>query len=117
MQQVFYICNMKKIVFTLLFLFSVSGIYAQVTYKTHTVEKGENLTQIAKKYYTTADDIRRLNPGIMNELSANQQIKVPDRDGAKLHEVQPKERSEERRVGKECRTRVTTWHNNKNKVA
>ena len=91
MQQVFYICNMKKIVFTLLFLFSVSGIYAQVTYKTHTVEKGENLTQIAKKYYTTADDIRRLNPGIMNELSTNQQIKVPDRDGAKLHEVQPKE--------------------------
>ncbi|HLV47291.1 MAG TPA: LysM peptidoglycan-binding domain-containing protein [Flavobacterium sp.] len=82
---------MKKIVFTLLFMFGVSSIYAQVTYKTHTVEQGESLTHIAQKYYTTIDDIRQLNPGVSTELSANQQLKVPNRDGAKLHEVQPKE--------------------------
>lgn len=82
---------MKKIVFTLLLLLSISTLYAQVTYKTHTVEKGENLTQIARKYYTTADDIRRLNPGISAELNENQALKVPNREGAKLHQVQPKE--------------------------
>lgn len=82
---------MNKIALTTLLLLGMGSVYGQITYTTHTVQQGENLTQIAKKYYTTTTAIRSANPSITDELAANQQLKVPNRNGVKLHKVQPKE--------------------------
>ena len=82
---------MNKIALTTLFLLGISSVYGQITYTTHTVQQGENLTQIAQKYYTTTTAIRSANPSITDELATNQQLKVPNRNGVKLHKVQPKE--------------------------
>jgi LysM repeat protein len=46
--------------------------------KTHTVAKGETLTQIAKQYGVTVDDIQQLNKiGDAKKLQAGQTIKIP----------------------------------------
>lgn len=49
----------------------------------HTIEKGQFLNQIVKKYNTTTAKILELNPGLNpDKIQAGQKIKVPVRGGA-----------------------------------
>jgi LysM repeat protein len=51
--------------------------------RTHTVAKGETLTQIAKQYAVTVQDIEQLNKiGDAKKLQAGQTIKIPPAGGA-----------------------------------
>lgn len=43
----------------------------------HTVEKGETLYSITKKYNTTTDRLKALNPELKDGLKTGQQLKVP----------------------------------------
>lgn len=47
----------------------------------YTVKKGDNLYNIAKKYDTTVDDIKRFNNLSTNNLSIGQQLKIPCYNG------------------------------------
>lgn len=49
-------------------------------YNYYTVVKGDSLYQIAKKYNTTADNLKKLNNLTSNLLSIGQQLKVPITD-------------------------------------
>ena len=50
-------------------------------YTTYTVQKGDSLYQIAKKYNTTTDKLKRLNNLTSNLLSIGQPLKVPTSNG------------------------------------
>jgi LysM repeat protein/ABC-type branched-subunit amino acid transport system substrate-binding protein len=43
----------------------------------HLVEKGENLSSIAKKYAVTVDAINKVNPGLNEKIKPGQVIKIP----------------------------------------
>ena len=43
----------------------------------HTVEQGETLFSIARKYNTSVDELKKMNPGISENLSISQRIEVP----------------------------------------
>jgi LysM repeat protein/ABC-type branched-subunit amino acid transport system substrate-binding protein len=43
----------------------------------HTIEKGESLYTIAKKYSVTIDDIYKANPGLTEKIKPGQIIKIP----------------------------------------
>ena len=43
----------------------------------HIVQKGESLFAIAKLYNITVDELKKLNPGLTDNLQLGQQIKVP----------------------------------------
>lgn len=49
----------------------------QMTTKDHEVQKGESLYKIAIKYSTTVDNIKKLNPGLTDNIAPGQLIKVP----------------------------------------
>ena len=54
------------------------AIYAYLGKKnTYTVKKGDSLYQIAKKYQTTVEEIKKLNNLTSNVLSINQELKIP----------------------------------------
>lgn len=66
--------------------------FSQQTTNNHTVVKGETVTQIAKKYQTTTNEIFLLNPQAVNGINENQVLLVPNVDYLGLqHEVQTKE--------------------------
>src|SRR5262245_48200139 len=71
---------MKKVLLLLSFcFFFVVQLYAQkVSYTMHTVAKGETLSELAKKFHTTAGDIMRLN-GMTpkSQLKVGEKIKIP----------------------------------------
>ena len=46
-------------------------------YDKYTVQKGDSLYQIARKYNTTIDNLKKINNLTTNLLSINQQLKVP----------------------------------------
>lgn len=43
----------------------------------HTVERGETLFRISRNYGATIDELKRLNPGLTENLATGQQIRVP----------------------------------------
>lgn len=43
----------------------------------HTVVQGESLYSISRKYNTNIDELKKMNPGISENLSINQRIEVP----------------------------------------
>ena len=51
--------------------------YASITYIKHTVQYGETLYGIAKKYNVKIEDIEKANPGIQNGLRADQVLQIP----------------------------------------
>ena len=60
----------------------------------HTIEKGQFLNQIVKKYNTTTAKILELNPGLNpDKIQAGQKIKVPVRGGAGVSSSSVAERS------------------------
>ena len=81
---------MKKIIFTISALICAGYSFAQTATKTHVVAKGENITQIAKKYNTTNNVLFLLNPEAVNGVSENQILKIPTTSSVQ-HTVQPKE--------------------------
>ena len=81
---------MKRLFFTLSTLFCATVSFAQTATKTHTVAKGETITQIAKKYNTTNNVLFLLNPEAVDGVSENQIIKIPTTSSVQ-HQVQAKE--------------------------
>jgi len=81
---------MKRLFFTLSTLFCATVSFAQTATKTHTVAKGETITQIAKKYNTTNNVLFLLNPEAVDGVSENQIIKIPTTSSVQ-HQVQGKE--------------------------
>ena len=80
---------MKRII-TLSVLFYVNVFLAQPATKNHVVEKGETITQIAKKYNTTNNVIFLLNPDAVEGISQHQVLKIPAASEVR-HQVQAKE--------------------------
>lgn len=73
-------------------------VFSQETI-THKVERGETITEIAKKYQVTPYDIYKLNPDAQNKLKPKSVLLIPSKAGAKVytqqaevtHRVLPKE--------------------------
>lgn len=66
---------------------------------THKVERGETITEIAKKYQVTPYDIYKLNPDAQDRLKPRMKLLIPSKSGLKVttnqsqitHKVLPKE--------------------------
>ncbi|WP_159801063.1 LysM peptidoglycan-binding domain-containing protein [Flavobacterium sp. MK4S-17] len=71
---------MKYLIVLFLALTVYTNAYSQ-DYKKHKVEKGETVTDIAKKYKVTPYDIYRLNPDAKNGLKENTVILIPSASG------------------------------------
>ncbi|MDD2412066.1 MAG: LysM peptidoglycan-binding domain-containing protein [Bacteroidales bacterium] len=54
----------------------------------HTVVQGESLYSISRKYNTSIDELKKLNPGISENLSINQRIEVPSQKSDPTHPTQ-----------------------------
>lgn len=73
-------------------------VFSQETI-THKVERGETISDIAKKYQVTPYDIYKLNPDAQNKLKPRSVLLIPSKVGAKViaiqaevtHKVMPKE--------------------------
>lgn len=92
MTFVFYLCFMKKLIFTLSSVFFAGVAMAQIGTTFHIVMKGETLTQIAKKYNTTTSNLLLLNPEAAHGLKENQKLNlVSSATVSQVHEVGPKE--------------------------
>lgn len=80
---------MKNKIGTLFLLMFTSAVsFAQEATQKHTVQKGETITQIAKKYQTSANEIFLLNPNAVNGINENQILLIPNlNSGAIQHEV------------------------------
>ena len=53
------------------------GSAQSVAYNLHTIEEGETLIQLARKYKVSMDKIIKLNPGIESTFWAGKKIKIP----------------------------------------
>ena len=53
------------------------------TAKTHTVQAGESMYGIAKKYNVSVDEIKAANPGISSSVQVGQVLTIPAKGGAK----------------------------------
>ncbi|SFU43944.1 ABC-type branched-chain amino acid transport system, substrate-binding protein [Pustulibacterium marinum] len=76
---------MNKIIASFLgiFLFTVISVNAQ-GYKSHTVQKGETIESIAKKYNIEPYDIYKFNPGAQKGIHENSVLIIPSKS------IQPK---------------------------
>jgi LysM repeat protein len=78
-------------------LFSFNVVFAQTqNYIKHKVQKGENLTQIAKKYDVTTSEIIKLNPDAQKSIELDTILLIPNKEKAqtltsKKHTVLAKE--------------------------
>ncbi|WP_109298806.1 LysM peptidoglycan-binding domain-containing protein [Aquimarina sp. AU474] len=71
---------MKK--FLLIFLLLIIGVSANAQqYKSHTVEKGENVYRIAKRYNTTPEAIYKINPTAKDGIKEGEILAIPIVDG------------------------------------
>jgi len=89
--------------FIILFSFGVLLLSAQSKYKTHTVQKGETVYGISKKYGMTPEQVYELNPNFKNDgIKEGDIVVIPfDAHSVKtnsridsnyiMHQVQPKE--------------------------
>ena len=85
---------MKYIFLTVCFMFFVTDNAFSQKSISHKVEKGETLTQIAKKYNVEISDIIKLNPDVQKGVSENAVLIIPSKSvNSKTitHEVLPKE--------------------------
>ena len=80
--------------FSRLFLFVLLlsyTVYSQESFIKHTVEKGETITQIAKRYNVSKDEIVKLNAAPQDVLRENEIIFVPNSSLYRIHIVDAKE--------------------------
>lgn len=69
---------MKKIILSLFTFMAVTMAMAQqVGYTVHTIEKGETLESVAKKYHVSVDAIKRANPDASNMFYVGMKIDIP----------------------------------------
>jgi len=82
---------MKKILYIVIFIFVLSGVATAQENETttnriviggeyfyvHTVQPGETVYSLARKYNVSQDDIKNNNPQIENNLRAGEAIKIP----------------------------------------
>jgi LysM repeat protein len=80
---------MNRLILILCFLFVSKG-FSQESFVKYTVNKGETVTQIAKKFDTSIDAIYRLNPESIEGLKQDQTIFVSTQN-LNTHIVQSKE--------------------------
>lgn len=90
-----------KLKYFIVFFVWVTGtyLYAQTSYSTHRVQKGETVFGIAQQYQIEADEILKLNPEIAQGLRENSVIIIPvplersqqDQVTFKEHKVKRKE--------------------------
>lgn len=80
-----------------IFVFSFNG-FSQENNRTHKVEKGETIAQIAQKYNVTPYDIYKLNPDAQSGLKPNSVLLIPKKGSVSkvnaqtlTHKVEPKE--------------------------
>ncbi len=80
-----------------IFVFSFNG-FSQENNRTHKVEKGETIAQIAQKYNVTPYDIYKLNPDAQSGLKPNAVLLIPKKGSVskvnvptRTHKVEPKE--------------------------
>ncbi|MEX1001592.1 MAG: LysM peptidoglycan-binding domain-containing protein [Crocinitomicaceae bacterium] len=58
-------------------------------YGSHTVEQGETLYGISKKYNCTVSDLKKLNPGVENGLHIGQILKIPKEQKGEVIQTDP----------------------------
>uniref|UniRef100_UPI00404B01F9 LysM peptidoglycan-binding domain-containing protein n=1 Tax=Flavobacterium sp. TaxID=239 RepID=UPI00404B01F9 len=80
---------MNKLLLVVCFLFIAKG-FSQESFVKYTVNKGETVTQIAKKFDTSVDAIYKLNPESRDGLKLDQIIFVSTQN-LNTHVVKPKE--------------------------
>lgn len=68
---------MKYSLLLLLFMAQLSLAQQEKTF-THTISKGENLFQIAKKYNVSVEDILKINPGAEKGIQENTVLQIPN---------------------------------------
>ncbi|HEX8575826.1 MAG TPA: LysM peptidoglycan-binding domain-containing protein, partial [Flavobacterium sp.] len=66
-------------------------VFSQESFIKHKVEKGETITQIAKKYSISKNEIVKLNAVPQDVLKENEIIFIPNNDLYRIHHVKPKE--------------------------
>jgi LysM repeat protein len=85
---------MKNILllFLLNIFFCTSQANAQeIKYTTHTITKGETLSQLAQKYHTSVGDIMRLNNmNSKSQLKIGEKIKIPSSSSTTQRTTEPK---------------------------
>jgi len=85
---------MKNILllFLLNIFFCTSQANAQeIKYTTHTITKGETLSQLAQKYHTSVGDIMRLNNmNFKSQLKIGEKIKIPSSSSTTQRTTEPK---------------------------
>ena len=62
---------------------------SQDHYQSHKVEAGETLYGISRKYKCSVDDLKNLNPGIVEGISIGQVIKVPKNQSGEVIQSDP----------------------------
>lgn len=80
--------------FSVLFLLLCTSVisFGQEVMQKHIVSKGETVTQIAKKYQLSANEIFLLNPEAVNGINENQILIIPNKNSEALqHQVLAKE--------------------------
>lgn len=75
-----------------------SFCFSQKDYIKHSIQKGDNLTEISKKYNVSIDEIKELNPNLSSVLQLKSIIKIPKKERLnkavtkkRVHDVMPKE--------------------------
>ncbi len=71
---------MKNIIILLFICVFNSATFAQDTYRSHTVQKGETVYSIAKKYGISKKEIYSLNPDVKNGMKTNTILILPITD-------------------------------------
>jgi LysM repeat protein len=66
-------------------------VFSQESFIKHKVEKGETITQIAKEYSISKNEIIKLNAVPQDVLKENEIIFIPNNDLYRIHHVEPKE--------------------------
>src|SRR6266576_3861241 len=84
------VCGLKLQAQTVSFAQKSSAASKTQHYDTHVVAQGETLFGISRKYHTTVDELKKLNPGVESSLTAGKTIRVPVVKGIIAGDDQPK---------------------------
>ncbi|MFT5250558.1 MAG: LysM repeat protein [bacterium] len=68
---------MKKLFLALFFVLFASNVFAQNSYQSHIVEKGETVYSISKKYNTSEETIYQLNPDVRHVIKTGMVLILP----------------------------------------
>lgn len=81
-----------RFVFATIFTFFTCMVFSQENLN-HTVQKGETLYSISKKYKVSVAQLETLNPEAKNGLAINSKLKISERNESEIteHKVAPKE--------------------------